>query len=240
MNDLDNVLYEIANEGERSSLEWQYHMIRVIKQYEATKPKQHPVGMTLTWPEGTDADLLASPADWISPEGPLEERPVASGAKVIISDTDHLCGTCGSVAWVWESFTRGENPVLMDGYDGRAVGTGALFYKARDPVWEAIRRNFGFARTLARELPLASMLPRPDLASTRYCLASTATLAPQYVVFAPEGGTSLVDLTASDRSLSVTWLDPSTGQRVAHGTVAGGATRALTAPFPGPAVLMLR
>ena len=32
-------------------------MIRFIKRYEADKPKQHPVGMTILYPGGTNADL---------------------------------------------------------------------------------------------------------------------------------------------------------------------------------------
>src|SRR5919106_1806926 len=46
VNDLDNVLFEIANEGPETSKEWQYDLIRFIKGYEKKKPKQHPVGMT--------------------------------------------------------------------------------------------------------------------------------------------------------------------------------------------------
>ncbi len=46
VNDLDNVLYEIANEAPDESIAWQYHLIDYIKAYEAGKPKQHPVGMT--------------------------------------------------------------------------------------------------------------------------------------------------------------------------------------------------
>ena len=46
VNDLDNVLYEIANESDFTTTEWQYRMIRFIQTYESTKPKQHPVGMT--------------------------------------------------------------------------------------------------------------------------------------------------------------------------------------------------
>jgi hypothetical protein len=33
VNDLDNVLYEIANESDFATTEWQYHMIRFIKKY---------------------------------------------------------------------------------------------------------------------------------------------------------------------------------------------------------------
>ena len=46
VNDLDNVFYEIANESDFATTEWQYHMIRFIKSYESAKPRQHPVGMT--------------------------------------------------------------------------------------------------------------------------------------------------------------------------------------------------
>jgi hypothetical protein len=52
VNGYDNVLYEIANEAGAYSTRWQYHMIESIKRYEATKPKQHPVGMTFQTPTG--------------------------------------------------------------------------------------------------------------------------------------------------------------------------------------------
>src|SRR5216683_6591573 len=54
VNDLDNVLFEICNECNKNSTEWQDHMINFIKAYEATKPKQHPVGMTVTYPGGAN------------------------------------------------------------------------------------------------------------------------------------------------------------------------------------------
>jgi len=46
VSDLDNVLYEIANESGTYSTEWQCHLIRFIHAYEKGKPKQHPAGMT--------------------------------------------------------------------------------------------------------------------------------------------------------------------------------------------------
>ena len=67
LNDLDNVLWEICNEGDPDSKDWQYHMIDYIKRYEAEQPKQHPVGMTAMYPGGQNVDLFESPADWISP-----------------------------------------------------------------------------------------------------------------------------------------------------------------------------
>ena len=66
VNDLDNVLYEISNESQQSSTQWQYNMINYIKNYEAGKPKQHPVGMTAEWHDSNSV-LFNSPADWVSP-----------------------------------------------------------------------------------------------------------------------------------------------------------------------------
>ena len=60
---------------------------------------------------GYNPDLFTSPAEWISPNNGdtdyLSDPPAADGTKVIIADTDHLCGVCGDKYWVWKSFTRG-------------------------------------------------------------------------------------------------------------------------------------
>ena len=100
LNDLDNVLWEISNESDGQSKDWQYHMIDFIKRCEAEQPKQHPVGMTFCFREGNNAELFNSPADWVSPgstrqENYCENPPPANGRKVIISDTDHLFGVGG-------------------------------------------------------------------------------------------------------------------------------------------------
>ena len=88
VNDLDNVLYEITNEDEGGpqNTAWQVHMINFIKTYEAGKPKQHPVGMTVQWPKGSNAALFASGADWISlndADGYQTDPPAADGRKVV-------------------------------------------------------------------------------------------------------------------------------------------------------------
>ena len=131
VNDLDNVLYEITNEdsGGPANTEWQYHMIRFVKDYEAKKPKQHPVGMTVQYPKGSDAVLYDSPADWISP---LPKLPTADGGKVVINDSDHSYfwiglkadGVPAQRAWVWKNFTRGYQCIFMDPYldPGKDVG----------------------------------------------------------------------------------------------------------------------
>ncbi len=107
VNDLDNVLYEICNESSPDSTEWQYYIIRFVKEYEWRKPKQHPVGMTFQYRGGANAVLYHSPADWISPNpGDASQsyidNPCANcTTKVVINDTDHLWGhTGGDNVWV--------------------------------------------------------------------------------------------------------------------------------------------
>ena len=134
LNDLDNVLWEISNESNGASKEWQYHMINFLKRCEADQPKQHPVGMTFCFPGGENTDLFDSPADWISPNSTrkddyCENPPAGDGRKVIISDTDHLWGVGGDRAWVWKSFTRGLNPIFMDPLEM--------------PRWESVRQAMG-------------------------------------------------------------------------------------------------
>jgi uncharacterized protein YjdB len=233
VNDLDNVLFEIDNEGDATSKAWQYHMIQVIRDYEATKPKRHPVGMTAMWPNGLDEDLYASAADWISPTGSISSPATATGSKVIIGDTDHFCGICGDVPWVWRSFTRGQNPILMDGYDGAAIGVGASDYSASNPVWEAIRKNLGYARSYALRMNLAAAVPRGDLASSGYCLAVVGT---EYLVFLPSGGNVRVNLAGVTGARTVEWFNPANGQTVIRGTVNGGNSVTINAPFSGAAV----
>ena len=177
LNDLDNVLYEISNESHRKSIEWQYHLIRFIREHQSKKSKQHPVVMTFMWDgesdEGNDdnAALFASPAEAISPGvGPQAEYqrdpPPADGSKIIISDSDHL-GLMDE-DWVWKSFLRGLNPILMDHIE--------------DPKREPVRRAMGQTLTVAKRINLVKMFPRKDLASSGYCLANPGV---EYLVYLP-------------------------------------------------------
>lgn len=93
VQDLPNVLYEVANESSGGgtvdqqfaemmgmgeppnwgdSTQWQYWVIRYLKQYEQERGNTaHPIGMTMQFPvanqRGVNDPLYASPADWISP-----------------------------------------------------------------------------------------------------------------------------------------------------------------------------
>jgi Family of unknown function (DUF6298)/FG-GAP-like repeat len=236
VNDLDNVLYEIANESDFSTTDWQYHMIRFIKAYESTKPKQHPVGMTSIGYGVDDLDrLLKSPADWISPNPDhfdyKHNPPPADGAKVIILDTDHLWGVGGDVPWVWKSFLRGHNPIWMDPLD-------------KSSVWEPtpanakdVRNNLGYTLRFAERMNLAAMKPRPELASTEYCLANAGV---EYLVYQPKPGEGFsVELKAG--TYHYEWFDPTKGAITDAGRLESADGRQpFKAPFEGDAVLYLQ
>ena len=243
VNDLDNVLYEIANEAGGYSTVWQYQMIRFIKQVERTKPKQHPVGMTVQIRKGSNKVLFASPADWVSPnrEGGYDrEPPAADGSKVIVSDTDHHGAKpyAERREWVWRSFLRGHNLLFLDMYPEQETKQLDRIADARlDPKWEPVRQAMGQARALADRIDLAAMAPRADLASSGQCLASPGR---EYLVYLPMGGTVAVDLSAAKGLLAVRWLNPRTGESRDDRPIFGGRRHTFAAPFTGDAVLHLR
>ena len=238
VNDLDNVLYEVCNECGLDSKDWQSHMVNYIHTYEQSKPKQHPVGIN----DVGDANLFSSPADWVSPSGSsyLDNPPIDNHGKVVMSDTDHICGVCGDRAWVWKTFMRGHNPIFMDPYDGAGYGVGGAGFVFNDPRWVSARANMGYILTYANRINLPAMTPRQDLCSTGYCLANPIATGAEYLVYLPSGGSVNVNLTGTQGTLSVEWFNPATGATSLGGTVSGGATRTLTAPFSGDAVLYLK
>lgn len=232
VNGFDNVLYEISNENHPASTKWQYHIIRFIKEYEKGKPQQHPVGMTFQYKGGKNEDLFKSPADWVSPNnqgGYRDNPPAADGRKVVLNDTDHLWGIGGNQAWVWKSFTRGHNPIFMDPYDGVVLGS------KFDSKWAPIRRSMGYARRYAMKMNLVAALPRPDLASTKFCLANPGK---EYIVYSPDGGPVTVNLGAGKYKYE--WLNPDHGKVASRGTVdVKAGQRVFEAAFKGDAVLYI-
>jgi len=233
VNDLDNVLYEVCNEAGAYSTAWQYHVIDFVHQYEAGKPKQHPVGMTFQHPGGTNRELFNSPADWISPnrgdapDSYLENPPANFSGKVIVNDTDHLCGhTCGDALWVWKSFCRGLNLLFMEELP-------------RSPVWhDSARDAMGQTRRYAERINLAEMAPHDGLASTRYCLAKPGS---EYLVFQTGStGEFRVNLSDAKGEFSVEWFNIQAGVTVPGKAVHGGGMTIFITPFGGPAALYLK
>lgn len=257
VNDFDNILYEVGNEIKGHSVEWQYHMINFIHRYQKTKPKQHPVGMTGGGEGMRNADLLNSPADWISPVTEAGQNysynpPPASGKKVIISDTDHLAGILENPTpqWVWKSFFRGLNPILMDVLQNRVPGYNQKWNEPNRPGLAETRRAMGQTLSYANRVDLGKMVPLGELSSTRYCLANPGV---EYLVYLPFdelrrrerilnliGITDTkiwVDLFKTSDLFRVTWFNPKTNETIDGGVISGGAVRHFAVPFTGDAVL---
>ena len=139
LNDLPNVIYEVAEEQPAGSATWWFpHVISLVRSYEATKPLQHPVGigsMNATAP--SDSTLYGSGADWIAPtintnfsnQFPSNVSTNNQG-KVVINDSDHSLGyksflnSDGTVqdqnlrGYIWENITQGaEGVVFMEPYE---------------------------------------------------------------------------------------------------------------------------
>jgi hypothetical protein len=85
LNDLDNVLYEVSGNDLVASLSWQYRMIDSIKKYQATKPNQHPVGISQFAVERT-GEVFKSSADWIVIQESNLNLPLTTSNKVLIME----------------------------------------------------------------------------------------------------------------------------------------------------------
>lgn len=238
VNEFDNVLYEIVNESGPYSTEWQDHMIRYLRQYQAEKPNQHPIGMTYQHRGGLNEALFNSDADWISPgvdSGRYRDDPeVAQGRKVILTDTDHLGGSAfGDRKWVWKSFARGLNPIFMDRYELPESVTDVRYEKARE-----IRVAMGLTRLLAQRVNFVTLSPQPELSSDGFVLAGPNEL----LVYQPMQRPAFVDLRRYSDTFVAEWINTETGAVTKGETVEPGSKVILVRPpgFDEDVVLYLR
>ena len=242
VNDLDNVLFEIGNEIEPESCDWQYHMIRYIQDYEKQKPFQHPVGMTSFYGASREyaRRIFESPADWISPPRVGQQYsygtdpPEADGQKVVLLDTDHIFAVGGDAIWVWKAFCRGHNPIYMDPLDDP---TGE--HRVNDTVRASIlsaRPALGQTRKFFERIDMSTVTPRRDESSTEYALVSPGET---YLIFQPDSGRFTVDLGDTEPEFTGMWFDPIGRTDYPGPGLTGGTQHTVEPPFEGPAVLHL-
>ena len=212
------------------STAWQYWVIEFVKQYEQQMSYlQHPIGMTMQFPvpdqTAVNAVLFNSPADWISPgddevfvpgEYPENEAersvsrwltnpPEHTGSKVVLTDTDHYAAGRGDALWVWKSFLRGHNPILMD-FGIINVGNpldpalGVPSYESFEPA----RYAMGDTRQWASRMRLREMIPHADLSSTGYVLANPGE---EYLVLQPNEEAEPFTVTVEAGRYAVEWFD---------------------------------
>jgi hypothetical protein len=260
LNDQPNVLWEPSEEAPDNSTWWQAHMIALIRSYEAGKPLQHPIGYaSLNVSNTSDTNLYNSNADWVAPKAKLS--PTSScgtgtpACKVNVNDSDHTYfGMWNDSAqtnrnYIWENFTHGDSVLFMDPYviywpsGNRNLCSSPMngVCSGPDTRWDNFRNNMGYMLNYANtKLDLVKMTPQGGLSSTGYCLADNVAIGSEYLVYAPNGGSFSVNLSATTRTLNVEWLNPSTGAITTGGTISGGPTnQSFTPPFSGDAVLYL-
>lgn len=259
LNDLPNVLWIVSQEAPSKAAWWNRHLIELTRAYEKTKLHQHPIGLGAL-DSAPDAVLYDSDADWVAPAARIS--PLCScgsgqpACKVNVNDSDHSYWEMWKESaqknrnYAWENFANGNQVLFMDPYlvdyprERRNLPlspTGGIGARP-DPRWDTFRDNLGYLRVYSRRLDLASVAPKPELSSTRFCLAQTPSAGAEYLVYAPSGGTFSVDLSAMPptRSLAVEWFDPSSGRTSLQAAIpAGSPARRFTAPFEGDAVLYL-
>jgi len=235
VNDLDNVLFEIANEAGGQSTAWQYAMLRFVKCYESAKPFQHPVGMTYQYEGGRNSTLFESDADWISPgndSGNYLSRPdTAMGRKIIIADSDHLEGTdLTDPLWVYRSFFQGLNLLFMDRYSGPDALNPHQDRSAPD-----LRAAMGEVRLFADLFGADGMVPAPQLSTTGYALRTRRGL----LVFSPDQTRFDVDIRSIPGPVRLEWFDAANGRITDAGSIDGGKSVLLRSPHALGSVLYL-
>ncbi len=259
LNDLPNVLWIVSEEAPSNSLWWNNHQISHIRAYEGGKPHQHPIGFA-SMIGAPDATLYNSDADWVAPGARISpEKSCGTGkpaCKVNINDSDHTYFGMWNATpeqnrdYAWENFTAGNQVLFMDPYlvyyprekRNLCVSPANGICAAPDKRWDNFRDNLGAILRYSRKLNLAQVTPRPSLSSVGHCLAQTPSAGAEYLIYNPTGGAFAVDLSAmpASRTLTVEWLNPSTGEVIAGKPVpAGSPAEGFTPPFSGDAVLYL-
>jgi hypothetical protein len=149
--------------------------------------------------------MMATDADWIARTGGSiyqSNAPAATGAKVLVADTDHIFGMGGNANWAWQQFTRGNNVLMMDDEAGTnlpgvlntSISGGALSNEISE------RLGVAETRTVSQMVNMTAMTPDGGLSSTGFALANQ--VAGDYVVYAPDGGGLTVDLSGAARKRS--------------------------------------
>jgi hypothetical protein len=165
---------------------------------------------------------------------------------VVRNDTDHSYfwtglkadGIAAQRAWVWVNFTRGNQCLFMDTYldPSHDLGRNNSAGGRPDTYWRPLRMALGQTRAYALRMNLAAMVPHDELASTKHCLADPGR---EYLLYLPDGGDAVVDLSMGSGPFRLEWTHPADGRITTVSGIAGGAERSVRAPFSGDAVLYI-
>jgi hypothetical protein len=229
----ENVIYEIGNEMDKGSINFQNHMVNFIKDYlKVNKYPQVPVGIT-----GSPIDnktLFKSSADWISPmdfkvygnKNNKGKFPIASGNKIVLNDSDHTgpLNTYNDERWVWMAFTRGHHPILMD----NIWGNDSFLVRARKAMGDTLR--------YVNRVNFVNMVPSTSKSSTKFALVHEGNT---YIVYQPGSGKFDVNMKAGIYDFE--WFNPKSSKVASFSKITlNDGIYSFTPPFNGNAVLFLK
>lgn len=201
LNGFPNLLWEVGNEMPMQSTNFCLSIAQFIKDYEATKPYQHPIAITSFSYQSFDPGglnlntnlLNVAPSDWTSHlgvpnnEGYRTNPPAWYGPQVHMLDTDHIWGYYGTRTFVWRAFTRGYNPLQMD-----TAGSGYT-YPAGYAADVTTRKHYGHIVRYANKVKLRTMVPAPAMSSKGFILTNASL---EYLAYNPDNSSFTTKLPA--------------------------------------------
>jgi len=239
--DLDNVLYEVINEG--GNPQWDSFVIKTVTDYEISKGRKHPLGLTGHGNQ-TLLQMMESECDWVSPgisddpsmKNAQTDPPLWKGDKVSVLDTDHIWGHGIDYRWVWKSFLRGHNIIFMDPWDPLPLWFDQEANRPDHPNYILGRKAMKNVAELVSTIDISSLLPTDDFIQNGFCLSNPAK---EYLLLV--SGTSIeIDLTGIEGRFTVKWIHLLESVSQVHKTVEGGRKMVLRSPFTSEAILHLK
>lgn len=255
--DLGNVVYEMFNEGEwydrRAWSRFQHHFLRFFKSRTAQPllvNDDRALGRefqrasladaislhTPTWSERTTSQGIFRYHERHFAREPLKPFLVTETVPEFRGGPDKIAAV---LRLIWGTALTGTGILFQNDASWCFDGHCAMAKAQRD--CEAVLDLEGhLARFFnAGNIDFPRMRPRGDLSSTGVCLAATGE---EYVIFGDRGSAVFsVDLRdAPDRSFSVHWFDPRSGESRTDQAVSGGTTANLRSPFERETVTHLK
>ncbi len=232
LNEYDNWYFETKNEGGTFHGDWVEHIIKVIREREATKSKHHLVAHEPNFGgydpfTHADVDIHCRVIWWTTRKHPEVHKALLAAyhnarRMPVFYDSDGESYRAPGLQEelrknLWAAFTAGGH---------------AQFIYSKGDVAD-LRGYIKHLMTFMDSVNWVKMEHHDDWVDCGYCLARPD----EYVVYLPDGGKTCVSLTDSRNMLNSKWLNPRSGEYQDGPTIKGGTKAVFTAPFDGDAVL---
>ena len=236
INGYDNWYFETQNEGGVFYDAWVRHVIRLVKNYEAGKPKRH----------------LVAHEPYFGGYDPFTHMDVDVHSRVIWGTTKRHEVVHAKVLAAYRN--KRAMPVFYDSDGGSwrapgrqeelrrnlwavfTAGGHAQFIYSRGDI-PKLRSYIKHLSEFMDTIGWTDMEPADRLTSRGYCLARPGR---EYVVYLPEHGDMTLDLSKARGAFRSTWFNPRTGALLDGPTVQADGKLEFTAPFDEDSVLLLK